>query len=326
MPNSANGAFGSVETDAPRPAQPEIRFHEILANLIEESPYRNHRRAIWEHIGVSSAALSQYVLGRSRPRFESLCLLADFFGVTLDYLVLGKEVERPISDESQSMARYVDWTLADMQARTGAQTWLLTRVGQAIVQRMDEITKEVLPDTTQSGGVLNDNEMVRLEKFSRQCKLMTPNLHHDLLKLDNQIVAGRFARVAAENINNGCSYQYLLPLDVSTSWESVVQTYRKLLSEMGLTKEKLKQAKFLTTDAKFFTGCYLYRLDRARFAREDPLFYEVLKPHMSEDNWIGFTRHQHSEILSGPGLLYEINGLQLSLSAFDELWKNGNDL
>lgn len=313
-------------THTPTAQQPEIRFHEILTNLIEESPYRNHRRAIWEHIGVSSAALSQYVLGRSRPRFESLCLLADFFGVTLDYLVLGKETERLISDESHSMAQHVDWSISNMQSATVAQSWLFTRVGQAIVQRMEEITKEVLPKNSQVGGVLTDNEMVRLESFARHCKMITPNLHHDLLKLDNKVVAGRFARVAAENINRGCVYQYLLPLDVSNSWESVVHSYRKLLSEMGLTTQKLKQAKFASTDAKFFTGCYLYRIDRARFAHEDPLFYEMLQSHISEDGWIGFSRHRYTGAIGGPGLLYENDSLQISLSAFDELWITGNSL
>lgn len=312
----------SIKTQSPSGQTPEVRFHQVLSELIANSPYNNHRRAIWEHAGITSAALSQYVLGRARPRFETLCLLADFFGVTLDFLIMGKETPRG-AIESQSMAHYVDWTLADVRERTSAHTWFVTRIGHALANQIDEIAKGVSFAGHQAGEVISDNEMVRLERLSTHCKLITANLHHDLLSVEGVTVAGRFARVAAENIRNGCRYQYLLPRGVTESWDPLIHSYKKLLTEMGITADEMHQCQFLVTDESFFTGCYIYKLDLGRFIREEPIFYEVLRPYISDTNWIGFTRHQHSETLSGPGLIYEKKSLESSIRAFDELWLEG---
>ncbi len=302
---------------------PQIKFQEVLARLISESPYSTNRRAIWEHAGVSSAALSQYVLGHARPRFETLTLLAEFFGVTLDYLVLGKQMPTAMPDESQSMARYVDWTLADMQARTGAHTWLVTRVGQAVAGRIDEIARDILPEVPHVGGLLTDNDALRLERLSLHSKIVTVNLEYDLLNLDEQVVAGRFARVVAENLlkDQACTYQVLLPARSDVSWSDVIHSYRKVLASMGVPPERMRQYQLLRTDARVFSGGCFYQLDLVRFAREEPIMYEALRPYVSDRNWIGFNLHQNSETLGG--LLYDPPNLDRALSAFDELWAEG---
>ena len=304
-------------------SSPEIKFQKVLGELISDSPYSTNRRAIWEHAGISSAALSQYVLGHARPRFETLTLLAEFFGVTLDYLVLGKETPSAISDESQSMARYVDWTLADMQARTGAHTWLVTRVGQAVAGRIEEIARDILPEVPHVGGLLTDNDALRLERLSLHSKIVTVNLEYDLLEMGEQLVAGRFARVVAENLmkDQGCTYQVLLPARSDLSWSEVIHSYRKVLGSMGVTPEKMKQYQLLRTDARVFSGGCFYQLDLVRFAREEPILYEALRPYVSDRNWIGFNLHQNSETLGG--LLYDPPNLDRALNTFDELWTEG---
>ena len=44
-----------------------------------------------KHIGVSSAAVSHWDTGKKLPSSDTLCKLADFYGVTVDFL-LGREV------------------------------------------------------------------------------------------------------------------------------------------------------------------------------------------------------------------------------------------
>ncbi len=302
----------------------KIRFAEILSDLIQQSPYDNHRRAIWEHAGVSSAALSQYVLGRARPRFETLCLLADFFGVSLDYLVLGKEDAGggSVADERQSMAHYVDWTLADVRERTSAHTWFVSRIGQAVAEQMDRIAQDILPQSPQPGDVLTDNDIVLLERLSVQFKMIAPNLDYDLLTSGESVLPGRFARIAGANLNKGHGYEVLLPSASGKPWDDIVHNYRRVLSELGVPADKLKLYQFLITHEHFFTGVYLYKVDRIKLARENPYFHDVVGPYMNENNWIGFTRHEH-EGAPGPGVIYEVKNLERSLQSFDHLWTNG---
>ena len=43
--------------------------------------------ALKDYLGISSQAINQYRLGTSRPSLENLCKIADFYGVSVDYLV-----------------------------------------------------------------------------------------------------------------------------------------------------------------------------------------------------------------------------------------------
>lgn len=45
-------------------------------------------------VGVSEASVSNYETGKREPDFKTLCALADFFDITLDMLVRGKEKDR----------------------------------------------------------------------------------------------------------------------------------------------------------------------------------------------------------------------------------------
>jgi len=306
------------------PSAPEVKFQEMLAALIAGSPYNTNRRAIWEHVGISSAALSQYVLGRARPRFETLCLLADFFGVSLDYLVRGREPSGTASvlvDERDVMARHVDWTIADVRERASAHAWFVSRIGQAIAEKMDEVALDVLPLSPRSGDILTDNEVVRLECLSVHSKMIAPNLQLDLVSANDRVLPGRFARIAAANLNRGRQYQILLPGDVGWSWSPVIHAYRRLLTEMGVLADGMKRYRCFVTDQPVFTGVYLYKIDLVTLGREDPYFYEAIQPYVSEDNWVGFSRHAHGGA-PGPGTLFERENLERSLESFDRLWSD----
>ena len=54
-------------------------------------------REMGEQIGLSESTVSLYENGRRKPSHELLCRLADFFGVSVDYM-LGK-------DENQSQTK-----------------------------------------------------------------------------------------------------------------------------------------------------------------------------------------------------------------------------
>ena len=68
----------------------EVKLETMLDSLIERGGYSRNRQPILDSINVTAAALSQYVRGPTRPSFDKLVALADFFGVSLDYLVYGE--------------------------------------------------------------------------------------------------------------------------------------------------------------------------------------------------------------------------------------------
>lgn len=60
-------------------------FGEVLRELRKER--KVSQRELGELLGISDRNIRFYESGEHRPDFEGLLLLADYFGVSLDYLV-----------------------------------------------------------------------------------------------------------------------------------------------------------------------------------------------------------------------------------------------
>lgn len=92
-------------------------MYEIFIQLLQEygvTPYK-----ISKETGISQTTLSNWKSGRSVPKVESMQKIADFFGVTLEYLLTGKENEpkEPVlkpKDERDIEKRLED-TLAELE-------------------------------------------------------------------------------------------------------------------------------------------------------------------------------------------------------------------
>ncbi len=300
----------------------QVKFHEILTALIEGGPYSKNRRPIWEHAGVTSAALSQYVSGKAKPRLDTLALLAEFFGVTLDYLVLGRQAPVRKDPQARAMDKYVDWALADMQVRAGTHTWLVTRIAHVLATQIDSAAQSLLPAVTQVGGLITDHDSLVLERMSRHCKLVSLNPGYDIVELGDTRVAGRYARVVAENLaqKGGCRYDYLIADSTDFPWKDIVYQYRRLMSDLGVSDRQWDQCVFRKSAQPILASASFYQLDVPRFQSEEPLMYEALREFISNDNWVGLTLHQDSQTLGG--LLYDIRTLERTLPAFNNLWNN----
>lgn len=57
--------------------------------------------------GVSRQQLSHYETGRSQPDLETLCKMADFWGVSLDFLVRGKDFSGNFRDAPKSKVQLI---------------------------------------------------------------------------------------------------------------------------------------------------------------------------------------------------------------------------
>lgn len=59
-------------------------------------------KELGERVGVSESAISQYETGKRQPDYETLLRIAEYFGVTTDYL-LGNESEEPSQQKERKV-------------------------------------------------------------------------------------------------------------------------------------------------------------------------------------------------------------------------------
>ena len=72
-------------------------MYEVFEQLLQKhgvSPYK-----VSKDTGVTQTSLSNWKTGKSTPTTKTLHRLADYFGVTLDYLMTGKEEPKEKSPE-----------------------------------------------------------------------------------------------------------------------------------------------------------------------------------------------------------------------------------
>ena len=84
-------------------------FSSRLRSLIEEKNISKQKLA--DEIGVSRQAISQYCDGSTVPNADKLLKIAEYFNVSLDYLVGNTESKTPINtDEGQLIRSICDYT------------------------------------------------------------------------------------------------------------------------------------------------------------------------------------------------------------------------
>ena len=83
-----------------------------------------------EALCVSAQAINQYKMGTSRPSLENLCKIADFYGVTTDYL-LGRTGTKSINPTVQAAAQYTGLSEATINSLRDAHN-LVSQMGKNI--------------------------------------------------------------------------------------------------------------------------------------------------------------------------------------------------
>ncbi len=81
-----------------------MSFGEKLRDLIDERDERQKDVAARLHLGPST--LSSYIQNVREPDFATLCALADYFGVSTDYLLSHKTAAAPGGKEADLLRIY----------------------------------------------------------------------------------------------------------------------------------------------------------------------------------------------------------------------------
>lgn len=94
-------------------------MYEVFEQLLQKygvTPYKVAKEA-----GVTQTALSNWKSGRSTPTTKTLQKIADYFGVTLDYLLTGKETpEKKETSLSAKDERDIAKDLENIMAKLSA--------------------------------------------------------------------------------------------------------------------------------------------------------------------------------------------------------------
>ena len=68
-------------------------MYEVFEQLLQKNGVTSYKVA--KEAGVTQTALSNWKSGRSTPTTKTLQKIADYFGVTIDYLMTGKDISAP---------------------------------------------------------------------------------------------------------------------------------------------------------------------------------------------------------------------------------------
>lgn len=297
-----------------------IKFQEILREVIEKKGYSRNRRLISDEIGVSPAAVSQYIQGKAKPSFDVLVAIANFFEISLDYLVFGEQEIKSQPVDYGIMARYMDAALSELQVRTAKQRWSFARIARALAEQIDMTADRIASHGSQRAGLLNDEEVMIIEGYSTECWIISMDLKHDIINPNTEHeAAGRFLHTVAQNLSRGRKYRFLLPSRIQ-DWKVMVNGYIKLLqTHCGNDQLVLNNCLFKRTENLLMTGCGLYKLDVVNLAREQPILREQIRTSISDDGWIG--------IVISPSMEPQVDVLMDSFhfiqakTAFEAMWR-----
>lgn len=76
-------------------------FYDVFAKLCEERGIKPSKAA--EECGINKSNVSNWKNNGYVPRSDALNKIADYFGVTVDYLLGNEQKEKPITDESNEL-------------------------------------------------------------------------------------------------------------------------------------------------------------------------------------------------------------------------------
>jgi transcriptional regulator with XRE-family HTH domain len=294
----------------------EVKLEEMLNSLIERGGYSRNRRAILESVGITPAALSQYTHGRTRPSFEKLVALAEFFGVSLDYLVYGEIGGGPV--DHGPLAKYVEHALADVQSRASRHADLLGRIGRVLTDRIDAIANE-LANSRSAGveGLIEQDEIVRVERYCRQADIVATDLSPNVIDIaEGDAAAGRFFQVVAANLVKGCRYRFLLAGELAMNTSAVVRFREMLIDTVG--GDRLNEnCEFRRTVLPVMGGAGLYDLDVGALAIEGAALFNQFSDYLN-GSWLGYLNRPNQD--SNADLLMSPDHVLRARAAFEQLW------
>ena len=263
-----------------------VKLAETLTALIKERGFSRNRQPVLDALGISAAALSQYARGQTTPSLRNLLALADFFDVSLDYLVYGRP-QLLLPDPQPAVATHIRQAFAEAQALTAAHSSLVGRVGRLLSDQIDDATREAAA-TGAVEGLVDDDELIRLEARALRADIVTIDLDANVINMpDGETAASRFLEVVVSALGAGCSYRFLVSSEPRTQDRSVRGLHALLAGRVG--EETLDRSfRLRRATEPTVLGMGLYQLNLAILERDDPALINQFRTHVDDDGWFGY--------------------------------------
>lgn len=138
-------------------------MYEIFEQLLQKNGVTAYK--VSKETGITQSTLSDWKRGRSTPKSDNMKKIADYFGVTVDYLMTGiKEAEKKEAKLTPKDERDIEKKLADTLEQLESGDGLMFN-GEI----MDERTKELLEASLRH----------TIESAKIAAKKFTPNKYKD---------------------------------------------------------------------------------------------------------------------------------------------------
>ena len=138
-------------------------MYDIFERLLNERGITAYKVA--QETGVTTATLSSWKAGRYTPKQEKLQKIADYFGVTIDYLMTGNDKQEETSELTDRNKKDIEKALKETLNQLDSQDGLMFD-GEA----MDDETKELLKISLENA--------IRTAKITAK-KKFTPNKYKE---------------------------------------------------------------------------------------------------------------------------------------------------
>lgn len=300
-----------------------IKLAEVLTSLLQDEP-KDVRKKVCETLGVSSAAISNYCIGRNLPTLDKAVLLADLFDVSLDFLVRGKSWDGGQTESSPNFY-YIERVISKLEERTEEHTWLVGRIAHCLSKQVNQIARENLKEINKLYHLgVSEQEVMEIEMCSSKCDIITTNLADDIHVTDDGFNAGRFCKVLTENIKNGCHYRFLLPQNLvmdrieNKSSKDAIESYRRILIEEANRELVMKGTEFGISQHPIINGCVIYELRQEIFSKKFPILFERVKDSIF-DGWIGITTAPAATSIEA-NILMDRSHLKAAKESFETMW------
>ncbi|MQY22299.1 helix-turn-helix domain-containing protein [Nocardia macrotermitis] len=275
----------------------EVKLAATLRHLVDEGEYRGNRRQVCADLGITPAALSQYINGQTTPSIEKLIALADLFKVSLDYLMFGEDVVTQASGalEYGPMARYVEVGVDSVRAGIAAQSAFITKVGtilaETITEQIDAAAQAASKRPTTLQGMLDREQILELERYSSSSTIVAVDLSEDVIEIDSNIERGvapsNTIAIVADNLIKKRAYRYVLSPGMRDV-ESVIERYRALLRRLKVKPADLRRCTFSIAREDIFVSFGIYELDVVGLRQRSPILHQYIEDYIGSDGRIGY--------------------------------------
>ncbi|GAB2531650.1 hypothetical protein GCM10027167_40570 [Nocardia heshunensis] len=278
----------------------EIKFAATLKHLIEAGDYSGNRKQLSIDLGITTAALSQYLKGQNNPSVDKLVAIAELFGVSLDYLMFGEDSVAGAGGtlDYGPIARYMEASLASARADAAVQSAFVAKIGTILAQRIGMAAQDAAKRSLTFAGMLDHYQALELEQFSELSLIAAMDLAEDLVTVEGGIeqgvAAGNFLKVVAENLARDRHYQFVLSYEMPEQ-QYYVEQFRALLEQQGLSQSKIDRCTFSVAAEGFYAGFCLFKLDVEQLRKQSPILYQYVEEYIGSDGWIGFTESPNSD-------------------------------